>query len=96
MQKCGNHGDDSGIKCSDDIHNTYWMACADNKLVGCSWICPLFAYSCHANILIIINFKLFLFLGAMIIFDAIITSIVAIIMNYHINNFDTCTPFNCH
>lgn len=37
--KCGNHGDDSGIECSDDIHNTYCMACVDNKLVGCSWIC---------------------------------------------------------
>ncbi len=70
--KCGNHGDDSGIECSDDIHNTYCMACVDNKLVGCSWICPLFAYSCHASILIIINFELFLSLGAMIIFDSYI------------------------
>jgi hypothetical protein len=56
----------------------------------------LFAYSCHASILIIINFELFLSLGAMINFDAIVTSIVAIIMNYHINKFDTCTPSNRH
>jgi hypothetical protein len=36
MWKCDNHGDDNGMECSDGTHNTYWMACVENKLVGCS------------------------------------------------------------
>ncbi len=56
------------------------MAYVENKLVGCSGTCPLFACSCHASFLII-NFKLFLSLGVMIIFDGMVASIVTFIMN---------------
>ncbi len=68
------------MECSDGIDNAYWMAYVENKLVGCSGTYPLFACSCHASFLII-NFKLFLSLGVMIIFDGMVASIVTFIMN---------------
>ncbi len=47
LWKDGGPGNAGGGERGGGIHNTCWMAGAENKFVGCNWTHPLVAFSYH-------------------------------------------------